>query len=69
MPTKAEKHQRTDEQTLSADAQIARLVDLISTQFNGDIAGYFESVARPKAEDEAELDEKESVQLFLRSYR
>ncbi len=69
MSTKAEKHQRTNEQTPSADEQIARLVDLISTRFNGDIAGYFESVARPKAEDEAELDENENVQLFLRSYR
>ena len=69
MPTNAEKDPETEKQVLSADAQIARLVDLISSEFNGDVVSYFESLTRPRADDEAELAEKESVKSFLRSYR
>jgi hypothetical protein len=54
---------------LSPDEQIARVVDVIAEQFNGDTAAYFDAVARPEAPSEREAHEDHCVQSFLRSCR
>jgi hypothetical protein len=56
---------------LSADEQIERVVDIITEQFNGDTAAYFEAVVRQAvaSESEEQGEENRDVESFLRSYR
>jgi len=68
MPPKLEgKH--LEPEMPSPDEQIARVVDVIAEQFNGDTSAYFETVARPATRSEGEAHEDHCVRSFLRSYR
>ena len=69
MPDKSKKDDTVHTELVPADEQVARLVDLISSQFSGDTSRYFESVSHASPTRDEESDERGSVLSFLRCYR
>lgn len=74
MPSNHHNEDTISAELPTADAQVARLVDIISSQFNGDTVGYFESVSHSSNADdletrELEAQEKDCLASFVRCYR